>query len=264
MFSSPSRQLLGKELLPRIRLLDHVLLPEAARCLEEEIGVKLNLSNPHYENMANAIIENDSSQARIESQMAMAHTADSVRSLALRLDQLESSPAVRKILQECARLSTEVHFLGQTALDARVAPMYRPEPQNLVQLALKVGLQYPEVIVETASETVPNPILPRAHANFVVQELITNAVQASTPHKKVQVTVHRCVDKTVFSVVNLGLKPYRDEHTCYGRANPERLGSKGVGLPITRAICDIFGSGLKVRSFEREDPFYRTVASALF
>ena len=100
-------------------------------------------------------------------------------------------------------------------------------------------------------------------AHALVQELITNAVQASPPNKKVQVTVNRCKDGAVFSVTNLGFKPYQDEHTCYGRVNPERLGSKGIGLSITRAICDIFGHGFEIRS-SKQDPLFRTVASALF
>lgn len=259
----PCHQLVARELLPRIRLLNNVLLREAGRCFEEESGINLDLSNTHYESMIDSIAENDSSQARIDSQMAMAHTANSVRRFFEENDRLRPGPTVRKILQECARTSTEVHFLAQTALDAPVAPMYKPEPQNLVPLALKIGLQYPEVIVETPSEPISAPVLPRAHATFVVQELITNAVQASPPNKKVQVTVKQCDDGAVFSVTNLGFKPYQDEHTCYGRVNPERLGSKGIGLSITRAVCDIFGHGLEIRS-SKQDPLFRTVASALF
>ena len=78
--------------------------------------------------MIDSIAENDSSQARIDSQMAMAHTANSVRRFFEENDRLDQAGRP-KILQECARTSTEVHFLAQTALDAPVAPIINRNPR---------------------------------------------------------------------------------------------------------------------------------------
>lgn len=263
--------LIQREMLPRLFNLESVLFPEVSRCVYDDLGEHLCFrNNPHYLRLVDVLEEGDEDtkpqQLCLESDQAMALTAKTVRRFYETQQQHPPGPNVRDALQKVARLSTEIHLLTQFAFDHPVAPMFRLEPQNLIGLAHNASAHNPQVIVDVPynNNRMLSPILPRVHAGFVVTELIRNAVQASHPHHKIQVATSNVDEAVAFSVTNLSREPFRAEEVCYGRANPDRLGSTGVGVPLVEAVCDIFGKGLHVRSLPDEQGLFRTVATALF
>ena len=250
-------------------MISNVFYPKADEAIKKETGKKINLgSHNHLFDLTEAVKNNDVEKACMQICLEMERTAKTVRNFYDMNYHLTPGKIFTDFLQQAVRVLTEIHYLAHTS-GPHTPSMYSLEPQNLNDLIQKTTQQYPQVSVDIpTTETLPCVVVPRAHATFVITELVKNSIQESDPNKQIQIATSLCPydpNTTVLSVTNFGRKPFRSgEDECYGRANPNRLGSTGVGLPISRAICDIFGKGLELKSLPDDDDLFRTVAKARF
>lgn len=274
------------KLLPRAVALRHLMLPEIARSMP---GIDLSRAEKHYAGAAETVhrLLGDcpmttpaartallARRARRDTQLGFNACAEEVRAW-FAAEPTGAGAELRALLQKFARLGVEAHTLAGATLGGYAAPAFRRDERPLDEVARAVCSRFPGCAFEPEETTGGPPLfppLPRALSRRVVSELVRNAVQNnSRPHHPVRVRCflpprHAAPGAAVLQVCNLGARPFRQSDACFARADPTRPGSLGMGLPQSRAICEMTGGSLKVLSSPAPggQSLYQTVATARF
>lgn len=276
------------QLLPRIVALRHLMLPEMSRTMP---GLNLLQAKKHYVNAAETVhqildTKNEKEQAllarrvRIDTDLANAACAGNIRAWFDSNRHFCTNDAqLRELLQRFTRLAVESHTLAGVSLFGPPAPRFRADARPLTEVVQTICDRFPKCLFKRAAKPEEKPPatlpIPRTLSRYVVAELVRNAVQNGRPHNEVLVQCFSPPEKcfpgaAVLQVCNIGSRPFRPSDAVFARADPTRPGSLGVGLPQSRAICEMAGGRLDVVSSPAPGGsssggrLYRTVATARF